>query len=101
MAWVDSIVVRHGGPSCLVERTNRMAIKGLYQNLIQFQHSKILGELAGCRQWLGSLIANNLSCGLLFAIEGSGKGMCTIVQMDTGPFQDKWQQTVIPSAIEQ
>ena len=99
MAWVDGIVVRHGGPRCLVERNNGIAVKGLYQNLIQYQHARIRGELAGCGQWLFSLLSNNLSCGLLFSIVGSG--MCTIIQMDMGPFWDKWQQTVVPSAIEQ
>ena len=96
MLWVDDVVQRHGGPGCRVERSRNLIVRGFYQRLLQAQQSRIIGELsASTRQWTGSLMANNASCGILFSVEGSGKGLCNIVQMDTGPFQDVQLQEVM------
>ena len=98
---MQSVVQRHGGPGCRVERSRNLIVRGFYQRLLQAQQSRIIGELsASTRQWTGSLMANNASCGILFSVEGSGKGLCNIVQMDTGPFQDVQLQEVMATLTE-
>ena len=100
-ASMQSVVQRHGGPGCRVERSRNLIVRGFYQRLLQAQQSRIIGELsASTRQWTGSLMANNASCGILFSVEGSGKGLCNIVQMDTGPFQDVQLQEVMATLTE-
>lgn len=87
--WLNQMIVleaRNAGRDCLVKNLDGIIQPGIYQMLIQHEHSKIESILSSYSQWSSECVANGVSAGKFYAIEGSGKGLCNIVNKRFGPF---------------
>ena len=86
MEWMDSIVMAIATENALVKDTSGRRINGCYQMLKQDEHSKIERKLGHYRTWQRQCENNGISAGYFISIEGSGKGQCTLLDKDLGPF---------------
>ncbi len=64
---------------------NGQRLDGFYHELGQVQHVKIESAL-GISAWKYECLTNNISIGRYISIEGAGKGYCTMVHKQIGPF---------------
>ena len=54
--------------------------------LKQDEHSRIESQISHYRTWQTQCYSNGISAGYFLSIEGAGRGQCTILEKDLGPF---------------